>query len=88
MLETLQGVYDHNYFDGAPIIGNHPSRENFLMAAGFNGEGPQLSPAIGRAFMERIVKAEYKTIDLEKMLIDRFYADEKVIDTSMMLSTQ
>lgn len=86
MIETREGVYDHNHFDGTPIIGNHPSRSNFLMATGFNGEGPQFSPAIGRAFSERIVKAEYKTIDLDPMLIDRFYADEKIIDTSMMLS--
>jgi len=66
--------WDHNYYDGCPIIGFHPYMGNVYLACGLGGSGPILAPAIGRAITELIHQEGYETIDLSRFSFDRVLA--------------
>jgi len=89
---TLMGShsvdYDYNYFDGSPIIGPHPYFANMWMACGFNGLGPQMAPAVGRALTELFYDNGYGTIDLSRFSFDRVMKGLEVRENSSQLFRQ
>ena len=79
VINSWPSFYEYNYFDRAPVVGNHPYHRNFIMAAtGACGHGAQHAPVIGRALMENFVYDEYRTIDLSRFAFDRILDDEPV----------
>ena len=72
---TLKGSYpvdyDHNYYDGNPIVGKHPFLGHVFMACGLGGQGAVMAPAIGRGISELLFDSGYTTIDLSRYAFDR-----------------
>jgi glycine/D-amino acid oxidase-like deaminating enzyme len=72
---TLKGSYpvdyDHNYYDGNPIVGRHPIQIHMHMACGFGGLGTLMAPAVGRGIMELMYDDGYGSIDLSRFAFDR-----------------
>ena len=79
--------YDHNYFDGSPIIGPHPYMSNMWLACGFGGYGGCLAPAAARGLTELIVDDGYDTIDLSRFAFDRILLGKAVAEKSAHLFT-
>ncbi len=67
------GLYAINTEDENAIIGEHPTIENLIMAAGFSGHGVMESPAIGKSISEKILKGAYVSIpEVESLEFTRF----------------
>jgi FAD-dependent oxidoreductase domain-containing protein 1 len=83
LVDSWSTFYEHNYFDQAPIISNHPYHRNFAMAAGTCGLGAQHGPAIGKALMENFIYDDYRTMDLSRFTFDRILDDEPLNERLM-----
>lgn len=64
------GLYDITP-DGLPFLGEAQSVSGLYCAAGMNGHGFMLSPAIGRVMAELVVDGA-SSIDIESLSVDRF----------------
>ena len=88
MVESQPIDYDHNYFDGSPIIGPHPYMSNMWLACGFGGYGGCLAPAAARGLTELIVDNGYESIDLSRFAFDRVLLGKAVAEKSGHLFTK
>ncbi|HEY5366773.1 MAG TPA: FAD-binding oxidoreductase, partial [Casimicrobiaceae bacterium] len=57
--------------DLIPMIGSVPSVRRYYVAAGFNGHGLALAPAVGQAVAELIVDGR-SSIDLHALRVERY----------------
>jgi sarcosine oxidase subunit beta len=62
---------DHN-----PILGRHPSVENWINAAGFSGHGVQQAPMVGRLISEEITLGKAQSVNIDSLRIDRLFEKE------------
>jgi sarcosine oxidase subunit beta len=58
-----------------PILGRHPSVENWIDVAGFSGHGVQQAPAVGRLIAEEIALVKDHSINIDPLRITRFSAN-------------
>ena len=88
VLDSQPIDYDHNYFDGSPIIGPHPYMGNMWLACGFGGYGGCLAPAAARGLMELIIDDGYTSIDLSRFAFDRILLGKAVEEKSGHMFTK
>ncbi|MFC6723258.1 NAD(P)/FAD-dependent oxidoreductase [Halobium palmae] len=62
--------------DGDPLVGEVDAVPGFYLAAGCNGHGFMLAPALGRALARRLDTGEWGDIDLDPYDPDRFDGDD------------
>jgi sarcosine oxidase subunit beta len=60
--------------DQLPVLGAAKEAKGFFLANGMSGYGVMISPAVGLALAEMIVRGESKTIDASALAYDRFDA--------------
>lgn len=77
------GLYEYCTLDQNGIVGNHPTLEGCVVAAGFSGHGLQHSPGIGRAVAELIDAGKFETIDLEPFGFERILRNEPIFETGI-----
>ena len=78
------GFYDYNFMDRNGIIGYHPVFDNYLIAAGFSGHGIQMSPAVGRAAAELLLKDKFETLDMTRFGFDRFLSNQLIYEQNVV----
>jgi len=67
----VTGVYDMTP-DARPMLGEVPGRPGLVVAAGFSGMGFKISPAVGEALAELIVRGSASRVDLRPFRPGRF----------------
>jgi sarcosine oxidase len=75
------GHIEWNLFDANPVLGRHPTCENFVFANGFSGHGVQHVPAAGRAIAELLTWGEYRALNLSR------FGYERLVDTAPLHET-
>lgn len=58
--------------DGLPLVGPYPGVGGLSVAAGFNGHGFMLAPAVGRELGAFVATGNWQTVDLEAFAPGRF----------------
>ena len=71
LFTSFSGLYT-NTPDNHPIIGKVDGIEGLYIAAGFNGFGFKISPAVGVAMAELITGGEAKVVDISALGMGRF----------------
>jgi len=66
------GFYEETE-DDHPIIGSIPGIDGFYCIAGFSGHGFMQSPICGQLLAEEIIYGKAKSLDIEKLKLERFY---------------
>ncbi|BFZ05376.1 hypothetical protein BsWGS_08415 [Bradybaena similaris] len=61
--------------DSHPIIDRHPLYPNIVIAAGFSGHGFKLSPTVGKAVAELVLKKDL-TYNMQPFKVDRFSSSQ------------
>lgn len=79
LVEGWAGMYemtpDHN-----ALLGEHPSLNGFVVAAGFSGHGLMMAPATGLAIAELIADGRSTTFDISPLAVDRFERGRPFLD--------
>ena len=70
------GVYDTSP-DARPIISRAPGVDGLFVAAGFNGTGFALAPAVGACVAELVTDGEARTVDVSGLGLVRFLNKDK-----------
>ncbi len=73
------GVYDVTP-DGHAVLDRVPGIHGLVVAAGFNGTGFGLAPAVGASIAELVTDGEVRTVDLSDFRISRFVSSGKSPD--------
>ncbi len=72
--------------DQLPILGPVPQPSGLYLANGMSGYGVMISPAVGVALAEAVVRGESKTIDISGLRSGRFQGRDFVKDAGLWLS--
>ena len=72
--------------DQLPILGPVKEAKGLYLANGMSGYGVMISPGVGLAMAEMIVRGESKTIDVSGLAYDRFVSKEFAKNAGLWLS--
>jgi sarcosine oxidase subunit beta len=76
------GLYE-NTPDHLPILGRHPSLQNYIDASGFSGHGVMHSPATGLLIAEEVLDGRAHSIDIDDLRITRFTSRNVPTETNV-----
>ncbi len=69
--------------DQMPILGRVQEAEGYFLANGMSGYGVMISPGVGVAIAEMIVRDDSKTIDVSALAYDRFKRGRRPTDAGL-----
>ena len=83
LVEGWAGLYEMTA-DHHPLLGRHPARDDFVVAAGFSGHGLMMAPAVGQAIAELLLTGASTTLDISPFDPSRFERGELLHDDAML----
>ena len=81
LMSMWGGLYDTNAVDHNAVLGEHPHYRGLVFATGFSGHGAMEAPAAGLAMAETLAFGEYRTMDVSRLSIARFWENKPIHET-------
>ena len=81
LMSMWGGLYDTNAVDHNAVLGEHPHCRGLVFATGFSGHGAMEAPAAGLAMAETLAFGEYRTMDVSRLSIERFWENKPIHET-------
>ncbi len=74
--------------DQLPVLGPVREAEGLYLANGMSGYGVMISPAVGTALAEMIVRGESRTVDVSSLSYERFRSGEEIRSAGLWLAKE
>jgi len=81
LMSMWGGLYDTNAVDHNAVLGEHPHYRGLVFATGFSGHGAMEAPAAGLAMAETLAFGEYRSMDVSRLSIARFWENKPIHET-------